>query len=110
MLKDYVDRNNSSISQVNHVSSASPELCEQDLEDMHSMNSDSTSSRLQNTGILKNLEQKLSHLEPDQRKELKQVIIVYEHLFRKLPLRQAKFFMMWKLMVQTLLNNTQNGT
>ena len=71
MLKEYIDRSNSFITLVCLVSSVPPELCDKTSWDMDTMYYDSTTTRLQNSGILKNLEQKLSYLELDQRNELK---------------------------------------
>ena len=50
-----------------------------DSEDMSLIKSDQASLKRQNSDILKDLDQKFSHLYPVQRKELKQLI--HEHLF-----------------------------
>ena len=44
-------------------------------------------TKLQNSDILKNLDQKLSHLDTEQRSELEQLIHEYEHLFPDIPTR-----------------------
>ena len=54
--------------------------------------SDPASSKLQNSDILKDLDQKLSHLDPVQRKELKQLVYEYEHLFPDIPTRTDKIY------------------
>ena len=59
-------------------------------EDMNFTKSNSASTTLQNSDILKDLDQKLSHLDPVQRKELKQLIHQYEHLFPDIPTRTDK--------------------
>ena len=64
MLRECINRNNSSITSVNLVSFVSAELCEIDSKDMNSIDSDSALPRLQNSDMLDNPEQKLSHLEP----------------------------------------------
>ena len=50
------------------------------------------SSKLQNSDILKDLDKKLSHLDPVQRKELKQLLHEYEHLFPDIPTRTDKIY------------------
>ena len=61
-------------------------------EDMYLIKSDPASSKLHNSDILKDLDQKLSHLDPFQRNELKQLIHEYEHLFPDIPTRTEKIF------------------
>ena len=61
-------------------------------EDMNLIKSDPKSSRLQNSDILKDLDQKLSQLNPVQRKELKQLIHGYEDLFPDIPTRTDKIY------------------
>ena len=79
MLKKYIDRDSSVISSVNLVNSVPHEHNQMDPEDMNFVNSDPSSSLLQNSDILKDLDQKLSHLDSDKRPELKQLILEYEH-------------------------------
>ena len=50
------------------------------------------SSKLQNSDILQNLDQKLSHLDSDKRLELKQLVLEYEHLFPDIPSRTDKIY------------------
>ncbi|MCG8117700.1 MAG: RNase H-like domain-containing protein [Candidatus Thiodiazotropha endolucinida] len=92
MLKEYIDRDNISLKSVNLVSSDPLESSDNDCEDFNSMKSDPTSSKLQNSDILRNLDQKLSHLEPSQRDELKKLILEYKHLFPDIPTRTDKIF------------------
>ena len=61
-------------------------------EDMIFTKSDPASSKPQNSDILKDLDQKLSHLDPVQRRELKQLIHQYEHLFPDIPTRTDKIY------------------
>ena len=64
-------------------------------EDMNFIKSDPALSKLQNSDILKDLDQKLSHLDPVQRKELKQLIQQYEHFYFRIFLQGlTKFIMM----------------
>ena len=72
MLKQYIDRDSSSVTPISVVSSVPQEQSEMNSEDMKFTKSDPASSKLQNSDILKDLDQKLSHLGPVQRKELKQ--------------------------------------
>ena len=70
---------------------------------MNFVKSDPALSKLKNSEILKNLDQKLSHLSSDKRLELKQLILEYEHLFPDIPSKTDKFIMMLNLlMVQNL--------
>ena len=71
MLKKYIDRDSSVISSVNLVNSVPHEQNQMDSEDMNFVKSDPSSSKLQNSDILKDLDQKLSHLDSDKRLELK---------------------------------------
>ena len=87
MLKKYIDRDNSVISSVNLVNSVPREQNQMDTEDMNFVKSDPLSTKLQNSDILTNLDQKLSHLDSDKRLELKQLILKYEHLFPDIPSR-----------------------
>ena len=54
--------------------------------------SDPGPSKLENADILRNLNNKLSHLEPSQQEELKQLIHEYEHLFPDIPTRTDKIY------------------
>ena len=94
MLKQYIDKDSSSVTQISVVSSVPQEQSEmEDSEDMNLIESDPASSKLQNSDILKDLDKKLSHLDPVQRKELKQLIHEYEHLFPDIPTRTDKIYL-----------------
>ena len=82
MLKKYIDRDSSVISSVNKDNTVPLEQNQMDSEDMNFVKPDPASSKLKNSDILKDLDQKLSHLSSDKRLELKQLILEYEHFFR----------------------------
>ena len=92
MLKQYIDRDSSSVTPISVVSSVPQEQSEMNSEDMNFIKSDPALSKLQNSNILKDLDQKLTHLDPVQRKELKQLIYQYEHFFPDIPTRTDKFY------------------
>ena len=92
MLKKYIDRDSSVISSVNIVNSVPHEQNQIDSEDFNLEKSDPSSSKLQNSDILQNLDQKLSHLDSDKRLELKQLVLEYEHLFPDIPSRTCKIY------------------
>ena len=92
MLKKYIDRDSSVISSVNIVNSVPHEQNQMDSEDFNLEKSDPSSSKLQNSDILQNLDQKLSHLDSDKRLELKQLVLEYEHLFPDIPSRTDKIY------------------
>ena len=92
MLKKYIDRDSSFISSVNLVNTVPPEQNQMDTEDMNFVKSDPASSKLKNSDILKDLDQKLSHLSSDKRLELKQLILEYEHLFPDIPSKTDKIY------------------
>ena len=103
MLKKYIDRDSSVISSVNLVNNIPLEQNQMDPEDMNFVKSDPASSKLKNSDILKDLDQKLSHLSSDKRLGLKQLILEYEHLFPDIPSKTDKFIMMLNItMVQNL--------
>ena len=54
--------------------------------------SDPGPSKLENSDILRNLNNKLSHLEPSQQEELKQLMHEYEHSFPDIPTRTYKIY------------------
>ena len=90
MLKEYIDRDGCSVKPVTIVSSVPQQSCVQELDfTCHNKfeNSDSSSTKLQNSDILRNLNHKLEHLDPQQRIELKTLIEEYEHLFPDIPTR-----------------------
>ena len=86
-LKKYIDRDSYVISSVNLVNCVPVEKNQMDSEDMNFVQSDPSSSKLKNCDIFKNLDQILSHLSSaaNQRLELKQLILKYEHLLPDLP-------------------------
>ena len=92
MLKKYIDRDSSVISSVNLVNFVPLEHNQMDSEDMNFVKSDPASSKLKNSDILKDLDQKLSHLSSDKRLELKQLILEYEHLFPDIPSKTDKIY------------------
>ena len=63
MLKKYIDRDSFVISSINLVNSVTHEQNQMDSEDMNFVKSDSSSSKLKNSDILKDLDQKLSYLD-----------------------------------------------
>ena len=92
MLKQYIVRDSSSVTPISVVSSVPQEQSEMNSEDMNLIKSDPASSKLQNSDILKDIGKKLSHLDPVQRKELKQLINEYEHLNPDIPTRTDKIY------------------
>ena len=66
------------------------EQSEIDSVDMNLIKSNPASSKLQNSDILRNLDQKISHLDPVKRKKL--LIYEYEHLFPNIPTRTDKIY------------------
>ena len=64
MLKQYIDRDSSSVTPISVVSSVPQEQSEMNSEDIKFTKSDPALSKLQNSDILKDLDQKLSHLDP----------------------------------------------
>ena len=90
MFKQYID--SSSVTPINVVSSVPQEQSEMNSEDMSLIKSDPVLSKLQNSDILKDLDQKFLHLNPAQRKELKQFIHEYEHLFPDIPTKTDKIY------------------
>ena len=92
MLKQYIDRDSSSVTPISVVSSVPQEQSEMNSEDINLTKSDPASSKLQNSDILKDLDQKLSYLDPVQSKEMKQLIYQYEHLFPDIPTRTDKIY------------------
>ena len=66
MLKKYTERASSVISSVSLLNTVPPEQNQMDSEDMNFMKSDPASSKLKNSDILKDIDQKLSHLSPEK--------------------------------------------
>ena len=90
MLKDYFDRD-SSISKPITVVNTVPQESNKVNSDFIDK-SDPGPSKLENSDILRNLNNKLFHLEPSQQEELKQLIHEYEHLFPDIPTRTDKIY------------------
>ena len=94
MLKQYLDRD-SSISKPFTVVNTVPQesnVFEPEVNSNFIDKSDPGPSKLENSDILRNLNNKLSHLEPSQQEELKQLIHEYEHLFPDIPTRTDKIY------------------
>ena len=94
MLKEYFDRN-SSISKPFTVVNTVPQesnVFEPEVNSDFIDKSDPGPSELENSDILRNLNNKLSHLEPSHQEELKQLIHEYEHLFPDIPTRTDKIY------------------
>ena len=94
MLKEYFDRD-SSISKAITVVNAVPQesnVLEPEVNSDFIYKSDPGPSKLENSDILRNLNNKHSHLEPSQQEELKQLIHEYEHLFPDIPTRTDKIY------------------
>ncbi len=94
MLKKYFDRD-SSISKPVTVVNTVPQqsnMIESEVSSDFSEKSVPGPPKLENSEILKNLDDKLSHLEPSQREELKQLINEYKHLFPDIPTRTDKIY------------------
>ena len=87
MLKPYFDKDSVSSHSVNIVYSVPFENidCKIQIEDEYFVKSDPGLAKLQNSDILRNLEQKLSHLELSQRLELSKLILEYKQLFSDVP-------------------------
>ena len=97
MLKEYVDRDSSNVAPVNISSSVPQKQSEMNCEEVYceEMNfhrTDPTCAKLQNSDILKDLDKKLSHLDQNQRDELKMLILEYEHLFPDIPTRTDQIY------------------
>ena len=97
MLKKYIDRDSSVISSVNLVNCVRPEQNQVDSEEINFVKSDRSLSKLKNSNILKDLDQKLSQLSSDKKLELKQLILEYEQIFPDIPPELTKFIMMLNL-------------
>ena len=94
MLKQYFDRD-SSISKPITVLKTFPQesnVFEPEVNSDFIDKSDPGPSKLENSDILKNLNNKLSHLKPSQQEELKQLIHEYKHLFPDIPTRTDKIY------------------
>ena len=92
MLKEYFDRDSSISKPITVVNTVpqEPNVFEPEVNSDFIDKSDPGPSKLENSDILRNLNNKLSHLEPSQQEELKQLIDEYEHLFPDIPTRTDK--------------------
>ena len=94
MLKEYFDRDSSISKPITVVNTVTQEsnVFEPEVNSDFIDKSDPGPSKLENSDILRNLNNKLSHLEPSQQEELKQLIHEYEHLFPDIPTRTDKIY------------------
>ena len=94
MLKEYFDRDSSMSKPITVVNAVPQEsnVFEPEVNSDFIYKSDPGPSTLENSDILRNLNNKLSHLEPSQQEELKQLIHEYEHLFPDIPTRTDKIY------------------
>ena len=94
MLKEYFDRDSSISKPITVVNTVPQEsnVFEPQVNSDFIDKSDPGPSKLENSDILRNLNNKLSHLEPSQQEELKQLIHEYEHLFPDIPTRTDKIY------------------
>ena len=94
MLKEYFDRDSSISKPITVVNTVPQEsnVSEPEVNSDFIDKSDPGPSKLENSDILRNLNNKLSHLEPSQQEELKQLIHEYEHLFPDIPTRTDKIY------------------
>ena len=97
MLKEYVDRDSSNVIPINVISSVPRKQSEMNCEDidcekMNFKKSDPICSKLQNSDILKDLDKKLSHLDHNQRDELKMLFLENEHLFPDIQTRTGGIY------------------
>ena len=104
MLKQYFDRDSSISKPITVVNTVPQEsnVFEPEVNSDFIDKSDPGPSKLENSDILRNLNNKLSHLEPSQQEELKQLIHEYRHLFPDIPQELIKSIMMslWKILNQ----------
>ena len=77
---------------MNLVNCVPPEQNQMDSGNTNFVKSDPATSKLQNSDILKDLDQKLSHFSSDKKLELKQLILEFEHLFPDIPSRTDKIY------------------
>ena len=104
MLKEYFHRDSSISRPITVVNTVPQEsnVFETEVNPDSIDKSDPGPSKLENSDILRNLNNKLSHLEPSQQEELKQLIHEYEHYFLISPQKLIKSIMMslWKILNQ----------
>ena len=94
MLKQYFDRDSCISKPITVVNTVPQEsnIFEPEVNYDFIDKSDPGPSKLENSDILRNLNNNLSHLEPSQQEELKQLIHEYEHLFPDIPTRTDKIY------------------
>ena len=94
MLKEYFERDSSISRPVTVVNTVPQEsnVFEPEVNSDFIDKSDPGPSKLENSDILRNLSNKLSHFEPSQQEELKQLIHECEHLFSDIPTRTDKIY------------------
>ena len=94
MLKEYFDRDSSISKPITVVNTVPQEsnVFEPEVNSDFIDESDPGPSKLENSDILRNLNNKLSHLEPSQQEELKQLIHEYKHLFPDIPTTTDKIY------------------
>ena len=67
-------------------------MMEKSVTQKNSESSESVSTRLRNSEILEDLDSKLEHLDSLERKQLKQLIDEYKHLFPDIPTQIHKIY------------------
>ena len=94
MLKEYFDRNSSIPKPITVVNTVPQEsnVFEPEINSDFIDKSDPGPSKLENSDILRNLNNKLSLLGPSQQEELKQLKHEYEHVFPDIPTRTDKIY------------------
>ena len=94
MLKQYFDRDSSISKPITVINTVPQEsnVFEPEVNSDFIDKSDPGPSKLENSDISRNLNNKLSHLEPSQQEELKQLIHEYEYLFPDIPTRTDKIY------------------
>ena len=93
MLKEYFNRDSSISKPITVINTVPQEsnVSEPEVNSDFIDKSDPGQSKLENS-ILRNLNNKISHLEPSQQEDLKQLIHEYEHLFPDIPTRTDKIY------------------
>ena len=94
MLKEYFDRDSSISKPITVVNTVPQEsnVFEPGVNYDFIDKSDPGPSKLESSDILRNLNNKLYHLEPSQQEELKQLVHEYENLFPDIPTRTDKIY------------------
>ena len=94
MLKQYFGRDSSISKPITVVNTVPQEsnVSEPEVNSDFIDKSDPGPYKLENSDILRNLNNKISHLEPSEQEELKQLIHEYEHLFPDIPTRTDKIY------------------